>query len=101
MLDRENRTIASTLGSDAGVFPHGTQGREFVLMAENGMTPMAAIQAGTKNAADLLGLGDELGVIEPGKLADLVAVAGDPLADIESLTRPVFVMHEGRVIVSP
>lgn len=85
------------LGSDAGVFPHGTQGREFVLMAENGMTPMQALVAGTSAAADLLGIADEVGTVQAGKIADLVAVAGDPLQNIEIVTRPVFVMHEGRI----
>lgn len=88
------------LGSDAGVFPHGTQGREFVLMAHNGMSNRHAILAGTREAAELLGLEDEVGTVEPGKVADLVAVDGNPLEDIELLTRPVFVMHEGRIIVS-
>ena len=85
------------LGSDAGVFPHGTQGREFILMAENGMTPMQALVAGTSVAADLLGIADEVGTVQAGKIADLVAVAGDPLQNIEIVTRPVFVMHEGRI----
>ena len=92
--------VRIALGSDAGVFEHGTQGREFVLMAQNGMTPMAAIQAGTRNAADLLGLADQVGTVERGKLADLVAVPGNPLDDVELLTRPVFVMHAGRVAFS-
>jgi len=64
------------------------------------MTPMAAIQAGTRNAAELLGLGDQVGTVERGKVADLVAVAGNPLDDIELLTHPAFVMHEGRVAFS-
>jgi imidazolonepropionase-like amidohydrolase len=89
--------VRIALGSDAGVFPHGTQGREFVLMVENGMEPMAAIVAGTRNAADLLGLLGEIGTVEAGKDADLVAVDGDPLQDIAVVTRPVFVMREGRV----
>jgi imidazolonepropionase-like amidohydrolase len=100
---RESFTLAVAaglkiaLGSDAGVFPHGTQGREFILMAENGMTPMQALVAGTSVAADLLGIADEVGTVQAGKIADLVAVAGDPLQNIEIVTRPVFVMHEGRI----
>ncbi len=90
--------VRIALGSDAGVFPHGTQGREFVLMVENGMTPMASLQAGTRNAAELLGVLDEVGTIETGKVADLVAVPGNPLEDIEVVTRPAFVMHQGRVV---
>jgi len=85
------------LGSDAGVFPHGTQGREFILMAENGMTPMQALVAGTSAAAELLGIAAEVGTVQAGKIADLVAVAGDPLQNIEVVTRPVFVMREGRI----
>jgi len=89
--------VKIALGSDAGVFAHGTQGREFVLMVEHGLSPMQAIQAGTRGAADLLGLAAELGTVEAGRIADLVAVSGDPLADIQVLTHPVFVLHEGRV----
>lgn len=89
--------VKIALGSDAGVFPHGTQGREFVLMVEHGLSPMQAIEAGTRGAADLLGLAGELGTVEAGRIADLVAVQGDPLTDISILTRPVFVLHEGRV----
>jgi imidazolonepropionase-like amidohydrolase len=89
--------VQVALGSDAGVFLHGTQGREFVLMVENGMTPMQSLMAGTSGAAELLGLASEVGTIEPGKAADLVAVAGDPLQDIVIVTRPVFVMIQGRV----
>jgi imidazolonepropionase-like amidohydrolase len=89
--------IKIALGSDAGVFPHGTQGREFILMVENGMEPMQAIVAGTRTSSELLGLDADVGTVEVGKVADLVAVAGDPLQEIHVLTRPVFVMHEGRV----
>lgn len=91
--------VKIALGSDSGVFPHGKQGREFVLMAENGMSAMDAILAGTRNAADLLGLGGEIGTLETGKTADIVAVAGDPLKEIGQLTRPVFVMHRGSIVV--
>ncbi len=87
--------VKIALGSDAGVFPHGTQGREFVLMVDNGLEPMEAILAGTRNAADLLGIISEVGTVEPGKAADLVAVQGNPLRDISAMTRPVFVMREG------
>lgn len=93
--------VRIALGSDAGVFAHGTQGREFVLMVENGLSAARALQAGTIEAARLLGLEGEIGSIVAGKVADLVAVDGDPIADIETVTRPVFVMHEGRVIVGP
>lgn len=92
--------VRIALGSDAGVFTHGTQGREFFLMVQNGMAPAAAIQAGTRNAAELLGLGEVVGTIEKGKLADLVAVHGDPLGDIALLQHPVFVMKGGHVVLS-
>ena len=91
--------VKIALGSDAGVFPHGTNGREFVLMVKNGMDPMKAIMAGTRNAADLLGLSSEVGTLEIGKVADIVAVAADPLETIETLTEPVFVMHDGAVFL--
>ena len=66
-------------------------------MVEHGMTPMQAIVAATVNAADLLGLASEIGTIEPGKSADIVAVAGDPLADVAVLRQIGFVMIRGRV----
>jgi len=63
------------------------------------MSPMDAILAATRNAAQLLGLPDQVGTLEPGKVADVVGFAGDPLADIHTVTAPVFVMHEGRIVV--
>lgn len=92
--------VKIALGTDSGVFPHGKNAREFVLMVDNGMKPMEAILAGTRNAAQLLGVDGEVGTIEKGKVADLVAVAGDPLENIATLGEPVFVMHEGKVVVS-
>lgn len=86
------------LGTDAGVFPHGTNAREFRLMVDNGLEPMRAIVAGTSAAAELLGLQAEIGAIKPGLRADIVAVAGDPLADIGLLEKVEFVMQGGRVI---
>ena len=76
---------------------HGRNADEFLLMVEHGMTPMAAIQAATVNAADLLGLSAETGSIEPGKSADIVAVRGDPLADVGVLRQVSFVMTRGRI----
>lgn len=90
--------VKIALGSDAGVFQHGTQGREFLLMVENGMTPMQAILAGTREAAALLGMEHDVGTAEPGKYADLVAVRGDPLRDIAILQRVEFVMKSGVVV---
>lgn len=91
--------VKIALGTDAGVFPHGTNGREFLLMVQNGMNPMQAIVAGTSAAAELLGLSDEIGTIEKGKVADLVAVKGNPLEDIGSLQHVDFVMQAGKVVV--
>jgi len=89
--------VKVALGTDAGVFPHGTNGHEFTLMARHGMTPMQAIQAGTLNGATLLGRERDLGTVAAGKLADLVAVRGDPLADVTALERVDFVMKDGAV----
>jgi imidazolonepropionase-like amidohydrolase len=89
--------VCIAFGTDAGVSMHGRNADEFVLMVQHGMTPMAAIQAATVNAADLLGLAAETGTIEPGKSADIVAVRGDPLADVGVLRRVSFVMARGRV----
>ncbi|PXX41567.1 metal-dependent hydrolase family protein [Undibacterium pigrum] len=84
-------------GSDAGVYPHGDNGKQFYYMVKYGMTPMQAIQAATISAADLLGLKDKLGSIKVGKLADIIAVDADPLADVTSLTKVNFVMKNGKV----
>jgi imidazolonepropionase-like amidohydrolase len=90
------------LGTDSGVIPHGTNGREFTLMVEwGGMQPMDAIVAGTMNAARLLGWEDRIGSLTAGKLADVVAVPGDPLADITAMERVSFVMKDGVVYREP
>jgi len=89
--------VRIAFGTDAGVSMHGRNADEFALMVRHGMTPMAAIEAATVNAADLLGLAAEAGTIEPGKSADIVAVRGDPLADVGVLTQMNFVMARGRV----
>jgi imidazolonepropionase-like amidohydrolase len=85
-------------GTDAGVYPHGDNARQFAYMVKYGMTPMQAIQAATINAADLLGWKDRIGSISPGKYADIIAVKGDPLADPAELTRVRFVMKGGAVV---
>jgi len=90
--------VKIALGTDSGVFPHGKNAHEFELMVGLGMTPMNAILAGTKNAAELLGLEKTLGTVEAGKIADLVAVDGNPLDGVKTLTAPAFVMHEGKVV---
>lgn len=88
--------VRIALGTDAGVIPHGTNGREFYLMVEwGGMDPMAAINAGTLNAAELLGLDETIGSLEKGKIADIVAVKGDPLSDIRRMQNVDLVMKNG------
>jgi len=85
-------------GTDAGVYPHGDNAKQFYYMVKYGMTPMQAIQAATVNAADLLGWKDSVGAIAAGKFADIIAVKGDPLADVTQLTKVAFVMKGGAVI---
>lgn len=85
------------VGSDVGPFPHGTQAREFVLMVKYGMSPLAVMQADLLNGAKLLGWDGQIGALEPGYLADIVAVPGDPLQDISVLEHVSFVMKGGVV----
>jgi imidazolonepropionase-like amidohydrolase len=87
--------VKIAFGTDAGVSKHGRNADEFELMVKHGMTPAAALHAATVNAADLLGLQAEVGTLEPGKRADLIAVDGDPLADVTVLKRVPFVMKDG------
>jgi imidazolonepropionase-like amidohydrolase len=89
--------IKIAFGTDAGVYKHGMNWLEFTYMVEAGMKPMDAIKAATINAADLLGMKDQLGSIEAGKLADIVAVDGDPLKDSKVFGKCIFVMKEGIV----
>jgi imidazolonepropionase-like amidohydrolase len=92
--------VKVALGTDAGVYPHGLNGGEFSTMVKLGLTPTQALQAGTVNAADLMGWTDQVGSIEAGKFADIVAVNGDPLADISILQHVDFVMKGGVVYKS-
>jgi imidazolonepropionase-like amidohydrolase len=85
-------------GTDAAVYPHGLNAHEFAVMVKLGLTPLQAIQAATVNDADLLGWSDKVGTLEPGKFADIVAVDGDPLADVTTLERVKFVMKGGEVV---
>ena len=94
--------VPIALGTDAGVGPHGANGHEFTLLVEwGGMTPMQAIVAGTSSAARLLGWDRNVGTLATGKWADIVAVPGDPLADITAMEKTVFVMKNGVVHKAP
>ena len=89
--------VKMTFGTDAGVCPHGINARQFAFMVKYGMTPMQAIQSATINAADLIGHPEQFGSIRAGRFADIIAVTGDPLADIHILEHVNFVMKEGKV----
>ncbi len=103
-LQRENFRRAfqagakMAFGTDAGVYPHGDNAKQFAKMVEWGMKPLDAIQAATINAADLLGWSDKVGVLDKGHYADLIAVQGDPLADVKQLENVGFVMKGGTVV---
>jgi imidazolonepropionase-like amidohydrolase len=88
--------VKMAFGTDAGVYPHGWNAKQFAHMVRWGMTPMQAIQAATVNAAELLGWSGKVGEVSPGAYADLIAVAGDPLADVTQLEHPIFVMKGGK-----
>jgi imidazolonepropionase-like amidohydrolase len=85
------------LGTDAAVYPHGRNAEEFHQMVDLGMKPIDALKAGTSSDADLLGLANKIGTLEPGKLADVVAVPGDPVQNIRQTEHVFFVMKEGVV----
>jgi imidazolonepropionase-like amidohydrolase len=87
--------VTIAFGTDCGVSPHGANAQEFVYMVEQGMPPMAALQSATMTTARLLGVEDELGSIAAGKLADIIAVTGDPIEDISLLSLVDFVMKDG------
>ena len=88
--------VKVALGTDAAVYPHGLNAHELdVYVNQYGMTPLAAIQTGTLNAADLMGWTDKIGSLDPGKWADIIAVQGDPLADVRILQHVPFVMKSG------
>ena len=89
--------VPMAVGSDVGPFPHGTQAREFVLMVKYGMTPLAALQADLLNGAKVLGWDGQIGALEAGYLADVIAVTGDPLQDVGVLQNVSFVMKGGIV----
>jgi imidazolonepropionase-like amidohydrolase len=89
--------IPMAVGSDVGPFPHGTQARELVLMVKYGMSPLAVLQADLLNGAKLLGWEGQIGSLEPGYLADVIAIIGDPLEDVSSVGNVVFVMKGGAI----
>ena len=89
--------VKIAFGTDAGVFGHGKNGYEFILMNEAGMPVLEAIKSATVNAADLLGQSDLIGSIEVGKAADIIAVPGDPVADVKLMTKVNFVMKDGKI----
>lgn len=91
------RGVKIAFGTDAGVFPHGDNGKEFTYMVEAGMPPMDAIKAATTVSAGILGMSDKIGAIEPGMLADLVATDENPVKNIKTMEKVSFVMKEGVV----
>ena len=90
--------VKVAFGTDAAVYPHGLNAHEFAVMVKLGLTPLQAIQAGTINAADLLGWSGKVGTLDPGAWADIVAVDGDPVKDVTTLERVKFVMKGGEVV---
>ena len=84
-------------GTDGGVYPHGDNAKQFPLMVEYGMKPIQAIRAATTDAAELMGLSDNVGTVEKAHYADIIAVDGDPLADVSALSKVRFVMKDGKV----
>ena len=90
--------VPIAFGTDAAVYPHGLNAREFAVLVKLGMTPAQALRTATVNAADLLGWSDKVGSIEAGKYADLIAVDGDPLKDVRTLEQVQWVMKGGTVV---
>ncbi|MEO8275172.1 MAG: amidohydrolase family protein [Thermoanaerobaculia bacterium] len=91
--------VKIAFGTDSAVSPHGLNGKEFALMTGLGMSPGAALRSATAVDADLLGVADRLGTLEKGKIADVVAVAGDPLQNIATMEKPLLVMKDGVIVV--
>jgi imidazolonepropionase-like amidohydrolase len=90
--------VRISFGTDAAVFPHGQNAKEFKLMVDLGMTPVDSLRSATANDAELLGIGQKVGTLEKGKLADVIAMPGDPTSDITATERVLFVMKEGKII---
>jgi imidazolonepropionase-like amidohydrolase len=103
-LQRENFQKAvkggakMAFGTDAGVYPHGDNAKQFFYMVKFGLTPAQAIRAATSSAADLIGRSKDVGTLEPGKFADVIAVTGDPLQDVRALENVGFVMKGGEIV---
>ncbi|MGZ8585851.1 MAG: amidohydrolase family protein, partial [Actinomycetota bacterium] len=93
--------VRLAFGTDSGAYPHGMNARQFAYLVKHGMSPMQAIRSATVVAADLLGWSDRVGAIRPGAFADLVAVAGDPLGDVDVLTDVAVVVKGGEVLKGP
>jgi imidazolonepropionase-like amidohydrolase len=96
--DAHKAGVKMVFGSDAGVYPHGDNGKQFAKMVEWGMTPMESIQAATKNAAQALGKSADVGAIAAGRYADIIAVDGDPSSNVTALEAVTFVMKAGVVV---
>jgi len=90
--------VKISFGTDAVVFPHGQNAKEFKLMVDLGMTPIDALKSATANDAELLGIAQKVGTLEKGKLADIIAMPGDPASDITATERVFFVMKEGKIV---
>jgi imidazolonepropionase-like amidohydrolase len=90
--------VKVAFGTDAGVYPHGDNGKQFFYMVKYGLTPARAIRSATSDAAELIGRPKDLGRVTPGQLADIIAVAGDPLDDVRALEKVGFVMQGGTVV---
>ena len=89
--------VKIAFGTDAGVYPHGRNAGEFRLLVDHGMKPLDALKAATSVDAELFGIADRLGTLTAGKLADVVAVPGDPTVDIRQTEKVFFVMKEGTI----
>jgi len=90
--------VKISFGTDAAVYPHGQNAKEFKLMVDLGMAPIDALKSATSNDAELLGIRQRVGTLEKEKLADVIAVPGDPTADITATERVSFVMKKGKII---
>ena len=90
--------VKISFGTDAAVFPHGQNAKEFALMTGLGMKPIDALLSATSVDAELLGVANKLGTLEKGKLADIIAMPGDPTADITATERVFFVMKDGQIV---